>query len=401
MRQFILSSPIGLYLLLAPLSAGCQSVLTPSDDPMDWDVDTSVQYTPVVSEISWAVPSENLPSETEALAANNNVDIHLFDGRLFLAWRTAPNHFASDQAAIVVISSTDRGSTWEFEARFHLGTDLREPRLYHLDDQLHLLFFQGGTNPLAFEPQRVWKSTRDELNDWAAPQVHMEDPEVPWDIKLRFDSLFMTSYIGDHYSGEADAQIDVLFRTSSDGESWSPAGEQPIVYSGGVSEVAFEFMEDGTLWAITRNEDGDSSGFGSHLCSSHIDHLDQWDCPSQSDPERYDSPEMFRHGDDLYLLARRDIDGPFGETGSLAEYSLRPKRSSLYRINRQERAVQHILDIPGVGDTAFPAVRRTGAHTFLFANYTSPLDDPDITWLEGQTGSTHIYLATLLFVPVP
>ena len=59
------------------------------------------------------------------------------------------------------------------------------------------------------------------------------------------------------------------------------------------------------------------------------------------------------------------------------------------------------MDLPGVGDTSFPSVRRTGDHTFLVANYTSPLDEPDINWIEGQISErgTRIYLLTLTFVP--
>ena len=66
------------------------------------------------------------------------------------------------------------------------------------------------------------------------------------------------------------------------------------------------------------------------------------------------------------------------------------------------RAVVHLMDIPGMGDTAFPSVRRRGAHRFLLANYTSPRDQLDFGWLQGQTDAlgTHIYLATLTFVPV-
>ena len=59
-----------------------------------------------------------------------------------------------------------------------------------------------------------------------------------------------------------------------------------------------------------------------------------------------------------------------------------------------------MMDIPGVGDTAFPAIWRTGPHRFLMANYTSPLDTPDVTWLEGQSSrrGTQIYLMDIEFV---
>ena len=117
--------------------------------------------------------------------------------------------------------------------------------------------------------------------------------------------------------------------------------------------------------------------------------------------ERYDSPEMFRHGEELYLIARRDPDGVFGEEEGLLPYSLRAKRTALYRIDRERRAVEWLMDLPGCGDTAFPTVRRLDAHRFLIANYTSPLDDPEISWIQAQVSQrgTQIYLSTLTFHP--
>jgi hypothetical protein len=85
----------------------------------------------------------------------------------------------------------------------------------------------------------------------------------------------------------------------------------------------------------------------------------------------------------------------------LIDYSLRPKRAALYGIDKETASVVHLLDLPSAGDTAFPSVRRTGEHSFIFANYTSPLDDPDRTWLDGQVAAegTAIYLMHLNFVP--
>jgi len=61
----------------------------------------------------------------------------------------------------------------------------------------------------------------------------------------------------------------------------------------------------------------------------------------------------------------------------------------------------HLVDLPGTGDTAFPSVWRIGAHEFLVANYTSPLPDPNVTWIQGQLSSrgTQIYLLEITFVP--
>ena len=225
-----------------------------------------------------------------------------------------------------------------------------------------------------------------------------EEPEIPWDMKVRNGIAYMTSYAGGHYI--ADETIKVFFKQSKDGKAWNAVGGNPFVYEGGVSEVAFEFDEDMNLWAITRNEDGDESGFGSHLCFAPAGDIGRWQCPETSAPERYDSPEMFRHGKNIYIVARRDVGGDFGD-GNLYEYSSRPKTTALYQVLRDSKEVVHLMDLPGAGDNAFPAVRRAGPHRFTLVNYTSPLDEPDISWIEGQLSErgTQIYLTTLTFIP--
>ena len=78
----------------------------------------------------------------------------------------------------------------------------------------------------------------------------------------------------------------------------------------------------GNIWGVARNEDGDESGWGSRtFFASHDDlsgndddgvdddhdDLSDWSFVSEeSDQWIYESPKMFRHGRDLYLVARTD-----------------------------------------------------------------------------------------------
>jgi len=300
-----------------------------------------------------------------------------------------------------VISSLDGGASWDLELEVALGTDVREPRLLSYLGTLQLLFFEAGSDPLRFTPRAIWRSTRSSFANWSEAQVFIDAPEVPWDIKVRNGMAYMTSYTGAHYGGDEDGGVDLHFKYSIDGENWGLVDDQPFVYRGGVSEAAFEFDAGGDLWAVTRNEDGDSTGKGSHICRAPADKLGTWTCSETSSPHRYDSPELFRHGDEIYLLARRDIGGPFGDDDGLLPYSTRAKRTALYRIDQDTEEVEHLYDLPSAGDTAFPAVWRTGDHTFLLANYTSPLDNLDISWMEGQLNpiGTQIYLMDILFSP--
>jgi len=84
------------------------------------------------------VPSPGLPSEVACGASNNNLDVVRHgDGFIYLAFRSAPHHFANPHTTIYVVRSHDEVH-WEFEARFAIGTDLREPRLLSLGETLFL-----------------------------------------------------------------------------------------------------------------------------------------------------------------------------------------------------------------------------------------------------------------------
>jgi hypothetical protein len=222
----------------------------------------------------------------------------------------------------------------------------------------------------------------------------------------------MTSYRGDRYR-PTTPDVALRFRWSGDGVTWNdtPAAES-TVYRGGVSEAAFEFDANGGLWAVTRNEDGDDSGFGSHLASAPPGRPWEWRFPARSDPARYDSPRLFRHGKELYLIARRDPESDFDRGWTfwprtlrrlflLATYSLRPKKTALYHVDTVQRRLVRLYDLPSAGDTAFPAIARLGPHEFLVANYTSPLDMPHAAWIAGQVSprGTAIYAVMLRFVP--
>lgn len=398
----------------APGSGGTQArPPTPSDDPADYPVDTAVEYRHVTGTPRFVVPGAGLPADTPVTSSNNNVDIIFFEDRLFMAWRTSETHWASANSIMYVVSSEDGGEHWTREATIELGADVREPRFLVMAGTLFFYWFEAGTSAFSFEPRFFWRMERLGPGVWSNKVQGGEDAEVPWCIRVRGGVAYMTSYRGMHYQQNGESNIDVFFKHSTDGRTWTPVNPaRPVVYHGGVSEVAFEFDDAGDLWAVTRNEDGDASGFGSHVCHAPAQDVTLWDCGTRSNPERLDSPWMVRHGRDLYLVARRDVGGPFDQgradltfeqqrTTYLVDYWNRPKRTALYRINTTTRAVEHLEDLPGAGDTAFPSVRRTGAHSFLLANYTSPLDQPDISWIEAQGSprGTQIYLMTLEFVP--
>jgi hypothetical protein len=363
-----------------------------------------------LEEAHWVVPGQGLPDTIAPQAANNNVSIARHDGRLFMAWRSAPTHFASTQTQLHVVSSDNDGQTWAHEHTLALQADVREPLLVSTDHTLILSYFEGGTDPLAFEPNQPWRTVYRGPGDWSKSQTWGEDGEVPWEVVSHQGRLFLTSYLGNHYDFGEPGDVSIRLQTSDNGLDWTPVGDVAEVYRGGGSEAAFGFDRSGDLWAVLRNEDGDDTGFGSLLCHADSDDLSHWDCPNTSDPNRYDSPRMFNHAKELYMVARRDIGGPYDQADpsddfatrqleNLIQYSGRPKTTALYWIDRENKAVEHLIDLPGAGDNAFPSIVREGPHTFRIANYSSPLHDPDRTWIEGQVSDegTQIYLIKLKF----
>jgi len=380
---------------------------SPSDDPKHYNVEPG-EYEAKLSKLVWMIPGPgSLPEEVVAQRSNNNVAIEFFERRIFMAFRTGRIHFANSKTRMYVISSAD-GVNWDMEWVSPTGRDAREPQLVSYNGKLNFYYFTAGTSPFKFEPSEVFHVTRNAFRSWTVPERVMEKGEVHWEMKVRNGQIWMTSYSGTHYRlGGGPARIKLHLKTSIDGKNFLNVDKaREAVSIGGVSEAGFELDEEGNLWSVTRNEDGDESGFGSHMAFAPSNRLSYW--TMNSVPEGYQSPRMFRHGKDIYLIARRQkSNGPYGwaQRGgyawrrimNLAHYALTAKTTALYRMRQETMRLEHVIDLPGAGDTAFPSIRRVDAHTYLVANYTSSLKKKNRKWFIGQLGKTQIYLITVKF----
>ena len=135
----------------------------------------------------------------------------------------------------------------------------------------------------------------------------------------------------------------------------------------------------------------------------------QW-TQEQSDVEIYESPRMFRHGEQLYLIARTDPDGTFyteRDIGNvnvhhlidLGAYSTRRHGTALYKLING-KSMEKVLDLPGCGDNAFPSIVRLDKHKYLIANYTSPTTRcEEWSWIRGQVSprGTGVYFTLITF----
>jgi len=362
---------------------------------------------PTLSDYAEVVPFAAPPAKVTTQNANNNLDVVRHAGRVYLAFRTAPSHFASAETELYVVSSEDQ-ITWRYETHVSMGTDLRETRLLSLGDKLVLYFAVLGTNPLDFEPQGMMATTL-EGGTWSDPEPLYEPGFIPWRAKVIGEKAYLIGYVGGEniYDFNGDP-IRIHLLTTDDGRALEPLlPGQPVVAEGGGSETDFVFLDNGDLVAVQRNEAGDASGFGSKICRAKADDLGHWEC--RSDKKKYDSPLLFRSGEDIWLVGRRNVT----ETGnydlerddlSLAdqagvyavEYSFQPKRCSLWRVDPETLTASFELDLPSRGDTCFASAIPAGERAFDIYNYTSPLDgDEDPTWIVGQGGPTLIYRVRL------
>src|SRR5882724_994471 len=128
------------------------------------------------------VPSAGLDPRNEVQVANNNLDVVRYGGRAYLAWRSAPTHFASSQVVMNVASSDDE-VTWRYETSFRLGRDLREPRLLSLGDRLLLYVARLGDNAFDFQPEGVSVSERRADGSWSELEPTGPPGAIAWRVK--------------------------------------------------------------------------------------------------------------------------------------------------------------------------------------------------------------------------
>jgi hypothetical protein len=378
--------------MLIFLSLACTPIRTPP-----------ITVEPIVElgELTQVVPADNLPAGVTPQTSNNNLDVveHM-DGKLYLAFRTGPNHFASSQVHMYVLSSEDDGQQWTLEQDLFMETDLREPRFLSLDDKLVLHYAVLGTNALDFEPQGTMRTVlRD--NAWSEPEWIFDDGFIPWRTRVMAGVPTMIGYTGgdDIYDQDGDTlpQLEVRWLTSEDGLNWTG----PTVWTGGGSETDITHTDNAVV-AVIRNEGGDANGFGSLVCRAELDAPHDWDCVH--DCRKYDSPLMFTHGGEAWLIGRRNVteDGCFDihttDTDLVhseqfiqnsAAYWQTPKRCSLWHVDDADLTVTHIEDFPSAGDTCFPSILGEDGQYELW-NYTTDPEDADMGWLTGQQGPTMI-----------
>lgn len=340
------------------------------------------------------IPSNLIPQDIECKNSNNNLDLVQFNGKYYCAFRTAPTHFASKKTKLFIISSADF-KTWNYETEFFVNADMREPRFAVFKNQLHFYFFEGGTKMFKFEPKHIWTSTLSDTG-WCAKIKTNLDGFVNWRFRTQDNRLYLSAYYGVNlYKNEHQANLRLF--TSEDGINFKPISEQPQVTTKGAEEGEFIFDKQGNLWSTVRLE-----GSGSYLCFASKDSIDKWS--TKFSKLKYDSALMFEKDDDIYLVSRRHLKGNATEVEiptkrqrrkNLIRYSFSKKVTALFKINKEKMEIEHVMDFPSTGDTAFPAIAPKNDSTFYLLNYSSNIHKRDKIWIGGQLGKTYIYQTEL------
>ncbi|MCS7073528.1 MAG: hypothetical protein NZ108_03585 [Bacteroidia bacterium] len=337
--------------------------------------------------------SGRLPKQIQVKRSNNNLDLVHYNNKFYLAFRTAPSHFASRKTKLYILSSLDR-EHWQYETEIFLGCDLREPRWVILRDTLYLYHFVGGKKIFKFEPKEVRMTYTTGNQDWAKEVSVGLYGFVPWRIRNFQDTLYLSAYDGRNlYGGKHKGNLRLFY--SIDARNWLPLTAVPQIDLPYAEEGEFIFDKNGCIYATVRLESN-----GSLICKGNNCDPRTWQY--RRSKHKYDSALLFEHENDLYLIARRNIPGKTdrlkyrkndyqGRIRNLVHYWFSSKVTALYKIDKENLGLNHIMDFPSTGDNAFPAIAKLNATQYLLMNYSSDITGKNKVWFIGQIGKTYIY----------
>lgn len=359
---------------------------------------TRFSFTQNITTSEWNqfIPSDVIPKNIDCKNSNNNIDLVQFKDKYYCAFRTAPTHFASKKTKLFIISSSDF-MNWKYETAFFVNADMREPRFAIFKNQLHFYFFEGGTKMFKFEPKHIWTSILTDTG-WCAKIKTNLDGFVDWRFRTQDEKLYLSAYYGVNLYNKGH-QANLRLFTSEDGTNFTAISEQPQITTKGAEEGEFIFDNQGNIWSTIRLE-----GSGSYLCFASKDSIDKWS--KKFSKLKYDSALMFEHEDEIYLVSRRHLKGNATEVEiptkkqrrkNLIHYSFSKKVTALFKINKDKMEIEHVMDFPSTGDTAFPAIAQKDSDTFYLLNYSSNIHKRDKIWIGGQLGKTYIYQTELHF----
>lgn len=345
--------------------------------------------------------SGKLPAQCKIQHSNNNLDLVKYHDKFYLAFRTAPTHFASKKAMMYVVSSADL-ETWNYETEIALACDVREPRFAIYHDTLNLYFFRGGTKTFRFEPKEIFVLRKSATGIWSEKQSIHLDGFVPWRLRERNDTLYLSAYYGKNlYQNKHKSDLRLLW--STDAVNWKNISVKPQVDILSAEEGEFIFDKQGNLFSTVRLE-----GTGSLVCSADKTSIGNW--KKLRSKTKYDSALLFDHNEDIYLVSRRNLDGEIDKTKNrknekqgrirnLIRYSITRKVTALFKLNKNDLTLSLVTDFPSTGDCSYAGISKVDENTYVIMNYSNNITGRKKNWISGQLGKTYIYWTKLQFNP--
>jgi hypothetical protein len=316
---------------------------------------------------------------------NAFTDLLFWHDAFWLIYVSSPSHFASKKSRLVLLRSNDALNWQKVKSFDGNGQDIRDPKLAVIQGNLFLYALLNKR----FDPE-PYKTIAAHSNDgttWAPFEAAVPDGwlmgrPISWD-----ESIW---YAPAHHINHGSA---VLYQ-STDGLTWKI---HSTIFEGGkerADETAIQFLKDGRIIAASRLEAG-SSIFGSPqagtLISVAVAPFTAWDQVTRSRVTRLDGPTLFRIGDQVYAVGRRQprAAGPFQWMGS----AFSQKRTAVFLVKENIDGLTHLTDLPSCGDTSYAGVAITGGKVFI--SYYTNDTGRDHPWVLGMLLPTHIQIAEI------
>jgi hypothetical protein len=320
---------------------------------------------------------------------NENTDMTVWNGGVWLVHRTAESQVLDPNSALHVYKRTGAGEDFVESARIPAPTtrDIRDPAFYQVGGQLYLKALTRlpvlSSRDSNVDTVTVMTHTSDGV-DWS-PLVEMASPGWSfWRVKELGGVYYSAAY--------QDGDMSVVLYSSTDGTTWEKG---PLVY--GISantplETELTFMPSGKLLALVRTDGdnqellGDVGPLRTQVCWSSPPY-DSFSCPQEFTDARLDGPVSFFSGRRLFVVARKHV-----------QMGTDKKRTELYEITGNldggPIGIKDWGEFPSAGDTSYAGIATLDASHFLVSWYSSDLTT-DPPWVVGMLGPTDIWLGTI------
>ncbi len=323
---------------------------------------------------------------------NENTDLAIFQGAIYLVHRTAESQILGPNSALHIYRSTDQGKTFTETALIDAPSDrdLRDPHFYQVNGQL---YFAALTRlPVVSEHDAdvdtitIGYRTSDGVN-WEPLGQLAPDTWSFWRVQEVNGTFYSAAY------QDGDASIKLF--SSTDGVAWTAGADVYTVTADSPLETELVPFPSGDLMALVRTDGtgsisdvlGDTGTLKTVVCWAQPPYA-SWSCPGAIMNQRLDGPLAFFQKDRLFVVARKHLQ-PSDR-----------KRTSLFELtNLAPGGVPSIMEwgeIPSAGDTAYAGQAQLSDGRVLISWYSSDVVE-DENWSIGMLDSTDIWLGSLDF----